>query len=77
MTGLWLGPFNLDAAGSRNLTFHYTLADGREGVALAYVIPEPTALALTALVVVLTTEMRRRRYRPYSSPLTCAPKLNL
>jgi hypothetical protein len=71
VTGLWLGPFNLDAGGSRNLAFHYNLADGREGVALSYIIPEPTALMLTALVVVFTTAMRTRRCRRQSGEFTC------
>lgn len=58
---LILGTYALDTTGA--LAFRYTLADGRFGVALAALVPEPSAswLALFALLVPLLACRRRQK----------------
>jgi hypothetical protein len=63
LTDVRLGPFGLDAGGSESVAFYYELADGRRGVALAYVIPEPSTLAIVVLTVVLAPAIARRTLR--------------
>lgn len=56
----------LDSDGSGRMAFFYQLADGREGIAIATPIPEPSALMLTALAMIGTHFLFRvrRRYLP-------------
>jgi len=71
ITGLNLGQFGLDASGTRNIAFDYTLDNGVSGVALASAVPEaPQWLVLGAVAVgalgVRTAFRRRTVGRPAS-----------
>jgi hypothetical protein len=61
VTALNIGSFGLNDLGQ--LAFYYNLADGRNGLALATPVPEPTALMLggAALSGALALGRQRRR----------------
>lgn len=46
VVGLRFGRFGFDPGGSGNLAFIYSLADGRGGVAMASLVPEPNTVVL-------------------------------
>jgi hypothetical protein len=60
---LLFGSYGLNTSGSGSLVFRYTLADGRFGVAMATLVPEPSAhwLALFPLVAPLFGSWRRQK----------------
>jgi hypothetical protein len=64
LTSLAITPASLDHTGTGNLAFHYTLGDGRIGVALAIlVVPEAPAWLLlggVGVAVALTLNLMRR-----------------
>ena len=60
VTVLGFERFGLDADGSGNIAFNYRLADGRQGVAAALVVPEPKSIGLgVAGVLMICIGMRR------------------
>jgi hypothetical protein len=57
---LGFGRWGLDPDGSGSIAFNYRLADGRQGVALAAVVPEPTSIGLW-IAALSTSVVRHRR----------------
>ena len=56
-----LGGVDTDVSGDTTyIGFHFSLADGRQGVALSEVVPEPTC-GIQAMMVVLVAMARKRR----------------
>jgi hypothetical protein len=59
--GVGLGRHALDQDGSARIVFSYSLADGREGIAMATPVPEPGSVAVFALGVAFAVFVRRRK----------------
>jgi hypothetical protein len=60
VTELGFSRLGFDPDGSGNIAFNYRLADGRQGVALAAVVPEPTSIGIW-IVALATGVVRHRR----------------
>jgi len=73
LPGLNEGSIGFDPDGSGNLAFKYELADGRIGIAMASIVPEPNAFTMFGVAIIgacLIARIRPRavpRFRKYSS----------
>jgi hypothetical protein len=67
ITSVGIGTYGVDPSGTGRITFDYTLANGVSGVAIAYPVPESSALSLVCFGTIGVSIIRRRCNRRWSS----------